>query len=106
MRVGENFFGIAVLLFYASALRAIMNALLNGSGNYKVNFATAIFDGIIMRIGLAVLFGTVLGMGYYGYLLGDAVAGFTPFVIGIVFYVTGIWKRNMSQYKKEKHLLS
>lgn len=106
MRVGENFFGIALLLFYASALRAIMNALLNGSGNYKVNFATAIFDGIIMRIGLAVLFGTVLGMGYYGYLLGDAVAGFTPFVIGIVFYVTGIWKRNMPQYKKEKHLLS
>lgn len=106
MKVGENFFGIALLLFYASALRAIMNALLNGSGNYKVNFATAIFDGIIMRIGLAVLFGTVLGMDYYGYLLGDAVAGFTPFVIGIIFYITGIWKRNMPQYKKVKSTLS
>ena len=106
MRVGESFFGIALLLFYASALRAIMNALLNGSGNYKVNFATAIFDGIVMRIGLAVLFGTVLGMDYYGYLLGDAVAGFTPFVIGIIFYATGIWKRNMPQYKKEKQILS
>lgn len=93
--VGEHFFIIAVLLFYASAMRAIMNALLNGSGNTKVNFATAIFDGIIMRFGLAILFGMVLNMEYYGFWLGDALAGFTPFVIGTVFYVTGSWKKNM-----------
>lgn len=93
--IGEHFFIIAVLLFYASAMRAIMNALLNGSGNTKVNFATAIFDGIIMRFGLAILFGMVLSMEYYGFWLGDALAGFTPFVIGVVFYVTGSWKKNM-----------
>ncbi len=93
--VGEHFFFIAVLLFYASAMRAIMNALLNGSGNTKVNFATAIFDGIIMRFGLAILFGMVMNMEYYGFWLGDALAGFTPFVIGIVFYATGSWKKNM-----------
>lgn len=97
--VGEHFFIIAVLLFYASAMRAIMNALLNGSGNTKVNFATAIFDGIIMRFGLAILFGMVLNMEYYGFWLGDALAGFTPFVIGIVFYVTGSWKKNMPSEK-------
>ncbi len=93
--VGEHFFFIAVLLFYASAMRAIMNALLNGSGNTRVNFATAIFDGIIMRFGLAILFGMVMNMEYYGFWLGDALAGFTPFVIGIVFYATGSWKKNM-----------
>jgi Na+-driven multidrug efflux pump len=69
-----------------------MNALLNGSGNYKVNFATAIFDGIIMRIGLSILFGLVLDMRHYGFWLGDALAGFTPFVIGIVFYFFGSWR--------------
>lgn len=84
---------IAVLLFFGSSMRAIMNALLNGSGNYKVNFATAIFDGIIMRIGLAVLFGLVLDMKHYGFWLGDALAGFTPFVIGIFFYYFGNWKK-------------
>ena len=93
--VGEHFFIIALLLFYASAMRAIMNALLNGSGNTKVNFATAIFDGIVMRFGLAILFGMVLKMEYYGFWLGDALAGFTPFVIGIVFYATGWWKKNL-----------
>lgn len=92
IEVGKYFYPIAALLFYASALRAIMNALLNGSGNYKVNFATAIFDGIILRIGLALLFGVALGMKHYGFWLGDALAGFTPFVIGIVFYFTGKWK--------------
>ncbi len=83
---------IAVLLFFGSALRAIMNALLNGSGNYKVNFATAIFDGIIMRIGLSLLFGIALDMRHYGFWLGDALAGFTPFVIGIFFYFFGSWR--------------
>lgn len=84
---------IAVLLFYGSAMRSIMNALLNGSGNYKVNFVTAILDGIIMRIGLAILFGLVLDMKHYGFWLGDALAGFTPFVIGVFFYFGGSWKK-------------
>ena len=102
--IGDKFFPIAVLLFYASALRATMNAILNGSGNYKVNFATAIFDGILMRIGLSVLFGFVLHMDYYGFWLGDALAGFTPFVIGIIFWFSGAWRKNMPSVKEEKEI--
>jgi Na+-driven multidrug efflux pump len=71
-----------------------MNALINGSGNYKINFVTAILDGIVMRIGLSVLFGLMLGMKHYGFWLGDALAGFTPFCIGVVFYFTGLWKKS------------
>ena len=89
----KGYLPIAVLLFYGSAMRSIMNSLLNGSGNYMVNFATAIFDGIVMRIGLAVLFGLVLDMRHFGFWLGDALAGFTPFVIGVVFYFSGSWKK-------------
>ena len=85
---------IAVLLFIGSALRAIMNALINGSGNHRVNFATAILDGIVLRIGLSVLFGLAIGMKHYGFWLGDALAGFTPFCIGVVFYFTGLWKKS------------
>lgn len=93
LSIAKNYIPIAILLFYGAAARAIMNALLNGSGNYKINFATAIFDGIIMRIGLALLFGIALNMKYYGFWLGDAIAGFTPFFIGVVFYVSGKWKK-------------
>ena len=91
--IALEYLPIAVLMFFGSACRAPANALINGSGNYKMNFATAIFDGIVMRIGLAVLFGIVLNWGYLGFWLGDALAGFTPLVIGIVFFISGKWKK-------------
>ena len=93
LAIGRAFVPIAVLLFFGSALRAIMNALMNGSGNTGVNFATAILDGIVLRIGLALLFGLALGMKHYGFWLGDALAGFTPFWIGLWFYFSGRWKQ-------------
>ena len=99
LAIVDGYLPIVVLLFFGSALRAIMNALLNGSGNYKVNFATAIFDGIIMRIGLSLLFGLALDMRHYGFWLGDALAGFTPFVIGIFFYFFGDWRKKDKSHK-------
>lgn len=93
LKIALEYVPIAIVVFYAAALRSGMNGLINGSGNYKVNFATAIFDGIIMRIGLSLLFGVAIGMGYIGFWLGDACAGFTPFFVGVVFYFTGQWKK-------------
>lgn len=95
LAVGGGYVPIAVLLFFGSAMRAIMNALINGSGDYSMNFATAILDGVVMRIGLAILFGLVLDWRHYGFWLGDAVAGFTPFFIGLAFYYSGKWKRRL-----------
>ncbi len=91
--IGLAYLPVAVLIFYGSAARSGMNSLINGSGNTAVNFATALLDGIILRIGLAALFGLALGMGAMGFWLGDALAGFTPFFIGIVFYFSGKWKK-------------
>lgn len=92
LAVGMEYLPIAVLIFFGSACRAPANAILNGSGNYRINFVTAILDGIILRIGLSILFGLVLDMQYLGFWLGDALAGFTPMVIGIFFYLSGRWK--------------
>ncbi len=93
LAIAGGYVPIAVLLFFGSALRAVANALINGSGDYKMNFVTAILDGIVMRIGLAVLFGLALDMKHYGFWLGDALAGFTPFFIGAYFYLSGRWKQ-------------
>ena len=98
----DGYLPIAVLMFLGSAFRSMMNSLLNGSGNHKVNFATAILDGIVMRIGLAILFGLVLDMKHYGFWLGDALAGFTPFWIGLVFYLTGAWKKGAKVQAEEE----
>jgi len=88
-----EFLPIAVMIFYGTALRAPMNALIDGSGNYRVNFVSALLDGIIMRIGLAILLGNILGYGYMGFWLGDVLAGFTPVAIGGVYLLSGKWKR-------------
>ena len=92
MPAAMEFVPIGVLVFLGSAFRAPMNTLLNGGGNYKINFAVAILDGMVNRIGFSLLFGIVLHMGYVGFWLGDAVASFTPFFIGGVYYLTGSWK--------------
>ena len=97
LAIAPGYVPVAVLLFFGSALRAVMNALINGSGNYKINFVTAILDGIVMRIGLALLFGLALDMKHYGFWLGDALAGFTPFWIGLIFYLSGQWKKGSAK---------
>lgn len=92
IELGVSYVPVVVLIFFGNTARSGMNALINGSGNTTVNFVTAILDGIILRIGLGLLFGLALNMGYLGFFLGDALAGFTPFFIGAVFYISGRWK--------------
>lgn len=95
LSLADDYVPIALMMFLASSLRATMNALINGSGNVKTNFLTAILDGIVLRIGLSLLFGVVLKLEYFGFWLGDAIAGYTPFFIGLVFYLTGSWKKGI-----------
>ena len=82
-----------VLNFYGSATRSMSFSLINGSGNTKLNFAVAIIDGMISRIGIAALLGFGIGMGCQGFWYGDALAGFMPFVIGMCYYLSGKWKK-------------
>ena len=51
-----------------------------------------LLDGVICRIGLAMLMGLVLEMGIMGFWLGNAFAGYVPFLIGGVYFLSGKWK--------------
>ncbi len=82
-----------VLNFFGSASRSMSFSLINGSGNTKLNFAVAIIDGMISRIGIAALLGFGIGMGCQGFWYGDALAGFMPFVIGMCYYLSDRWKK-------------
>lgn len=83
----------SVLNFYGSATRSMSFSLINGSGNTKLNFAVAILDGMIARVGIAALLGFAFKMGCQGFWYGDALAGFMPFVIGMCYYISGKWKK-------------
>ena len=82
-----------ILNFYGAATRSISFALINGSGNTRLNLAVALIDGILMRIGLAALLCFSFNMGSLGCWYGDAIAGFMPLLIGLVFYLSGKWKK-------------
>lgn len=74
--------------------RAVGFSLVNGSGNSRLNLVVALFDGIVARIGLSYVLGFTLGMGVRGFWFGDALAGYMPFAVGFVFFLTGRWKTN------------
>ena len=82
-----------ILNFYGAATRSAAFSLINGSGRSGLNLAVAIIDGVFSRIGLAALLGFALGMDCLGFWLGDALAGFMPFIIGGVFSLSGKWKQ-------------
>lgn len=87
---------ICYINFTASALRGAMNSFNFGCGNYKLNFAVALLDGIIARIGFSLLFGFALKLGYFGFWMGNALAGTVPFFLGAFYYLSGRWKKTSS----------
>lgn len=95
---------VALLLFLGSALRSPMMGLINGSGNYILNFTVAVLDGLIIRIGISWVLGFMIGMGVYGFWYGNAIAGLMPFFIGGIYYLTGAWRtRKYILMKKERN---
>lgn len=82
---------VAVLIYLGFALRSPFFALINGSGNARLNLAVGLLDGIICRIGLALLLGITAGLGIQGFWYGNALAGFVPFFIGGTYYLTRRW---------------
>ena len=87
----------AILNMYGSATRSVSFSLMNGSGNAKLNFAVAIIDGMISRIGISALLGFAVGMGCQGFWYGDALAGYMPMVIGLIFFFSGSWKKDKAK---------
>lgn len=86
-----------IINFFGCATRAVAFSLINGSGNTKLNFAIAIIDGMISRVGIAALLGFGLKMGCEGFWFGDALAGWMPFVIGMTYFLSGYWKKEKKQ---------
>lgn len=88
--------GNAVVNFYGYAARAPFNALVNGLGYARLSFISGLIDGVVGRIGLALLLGITLHLGIQGYWYGSSLAGYAGFFINGAYYLTGRWKtRNL-----------
>ncbi len=91
----------ALIQYAGSTVRPAAFSLINGSGNSKLNLSVALLDGIICRIGLALLFGVQMGMGIRGFWLGNAVSGLVPGLIGGTYLISGKWKLRASEAMQE-----
>lgn len=85
--------GPIILNFLGNATRNASFALINGSGNSKLNFAVALLDGLVLRMGLAAILCFGVGMGSLGCWYGDVISGFMPFAIGLTFFLGKKWMK-------------
>ncbi|MBO4367259.1 MAG: MATE family efflux transporter [Clostridia bacterium] len=87
---------VALVQYLGSTLRPANFALINGSGNSRLNLMVALLDGIASRIGLSYLLGVTFGMGIFGFWYGNAFSGCVPFLIGGIYLLSGTWKKRAS----------
>jgi putative MATE family efflux protein len=83
-------------MFPAFAIMRGSGAFIQGIGHAKLCMALAMLDGVVLRIGLSWLFGTVLGWGFYGYVLGYGLAPYGYAIPSMLYFLFGKWQNRRS----------
>ena len=68
-------------------------AFIQGTGNTKLGMVLSLLDGVILRIGLSWLLGGLMNLGFYGYVLGYALAPFGCAIPGFIYFISGVWEK-------------
>ena len=84
---------VAMIQYLGCTLRPPAFALINGSGNSRLNLSVALLDGVACRIGLSLLLGVALQWGIKGFWFGNAISGCVPFVVGFAYLLSGRWRK-------------
>ncbi len=98
----ELYIPVAMIQYLGCTLRPPAFALINGSGNSRLNLAVALLDGVACRIGLSLLLGVVFAWGITGFWYGNAISGCVPFLIGFAYLLSGRWKLQSSK-REDSH---
>ncbi len=80
-------------MFPAFAIMRASGAFIQGIGHAKMCMILAMLDGVILRIGLSYLFGFVFNWGFYGFVLGYALAPYGYAIPSVIYFLSGIWKK-------------
>lgn len=92
LAMSHQYMIVEAIAFFSFAFMCPYNALINGLGYSSLAFAIGIVDGVIARIGLALLCGVVFDWGVAGYWYGNAIAGYATVILTGIYYYTGRWK--------------
>lgn len=94
---------ILIFSLINAGIRPMIRALIDGSGNKKINLIVALLDAIVARIGFAIIFGVLLKWGYMGYWFGTTLAELVPILIGVIFYFVSVRKMSKDYIKENEH---
>ena len=60
----------------------------------------SVLDGVALRIGLSWIFGIVLDFGFFGFVLGYALAPFGYAIPSLIYFLSGTWKKKKALAEK------
>ncbi|MBO5106231.1 MAG: MATE family efflux transporter [Clostridia bacterium] len=95
-KMSSTFIAAILWMFPAFAIMRGSGAFVQGIGNAKLSMALAILDGVALRIGLSWLFGIVLNLGFFGFVLGYGLAPYGFAIPSMIYFLSGIWKKRKS----------
>lgn len=88
-----TFIKAIIWMFPALAVMRGTGAFIQGIGNARLSMVLALLDGVFFRIGLSWLFGLALNWGFFGFVLGYGLAPYGFAIPGLVYFLSGIWKK-------------
>ena len=89
--LSRTFILAAIWTFPAVTLMRGGNGLMNGIGNTRLFMLLSFMDSFL-RVAASYLFGIVLHMGFFGFVLGFAIAPFGVGIPGAYYFFSGKWK--------------
>lgn len=87
-------------MFPAFAIMRGTGAFIQGIGNAKLGMVLSVLDGVALRIGLSWIFGIVLDFGFFGFVLGYALAPFGYAIPSLIYFLSGTWKKKKALAEK------
>ena len=95
-KMSHEFIKAILWMFPAFAVMRGSGAFIQGIGHAKLCMALAMLDGVVLRIGLSWFFGTFLGWGFYGYVLGYGLAPYGYAIPSTLYFLFGKWQNRQS----------
>ena len=98
--MSREFIKAILWMFPAFAIMRGTGAFIQGIGNAKLGMVLSVLDGVALRIGLSWLFGIVLDFGFFGFVLGYALAPYGYAIPSLIYFLSGIWKKRKALAEK------
>lgn len=93
LALAPTFIRAIIWTFPLFALLRGSNSFIQGIGNARLSMVLGLLDGVVFRVGLSYGLGIAAGLGFYGLVLGYALAPIGAVVPGTIYFLSGVWKK-------------